>query len=247
MMKFANIEWRNIDNNSQPYSIDFNDVYFNSESGLAETEYIFIAQNQLIQRFKNLSSPCFTIIETGFGTGLNFLCAAAYFLALAPANANLKYISIEKYPLKCEDMQKAMQLFLGMRPQFAEIASKFLLKYVNLNESLNEMNIAENRTQLDLWLGDIVNVLPQITEKSDAWFLDGFSPAKNADMWGNEVFKHMARLSKPEATFATFTSAGAVRRGLQAAGFEVKKQAGYGKKREMLFGSFLEYSNKENI
>lgn len=237
-MKFANLEWRNIDNNSQPYSLDFNDIYFNSTNGLAETEYVFIAQNQLLQRYKNLTSPTFTIIETGFGTGLNFLCAAEYFLALAPADAKLKYVSIEKHPLKCGDMQKAMQLFLGVRPQFSAISSEFLLKYINLKPNLNEMNMAGSRIQLGLWLDDVLDALPQITQPADAWFLDGFAPAKNAAMWSDEVFKHIARNSRAGTTFATFTSAGAVRRGLQAAGFEVKKQAGFGKKREMLTGKF---------
>ena len=236
-MEYANIEWQG-PNQNQPYSLDFNDVYFNSANGLDETEYVFIAQNQLQQRFINLTTSTFTIIETGFGTGLNFLCAALHFLALAPANSTLIYVSIEKHPLKYADMQKAIQLFLEMRPQFATISSEFLLSYANLKPNINEMNMAGSRIQLALQADDILSALPQISKKADAWFLDGFAPAKNVAMWSNEVFKQIARLSTPNTTFATFTSAGAVRRGLQSVGFEVKKQAGFGKKREMLYGKF---------
>ena len=232
-MQFANICWEKI--NSQPYSVDFNDVYFNSENGLAETEYVFIAQNQLQSRFQNLSAPTFTIIETGFGTGLNFFCAATHFLSLAPANAKLIFISIEKFPLTPIDMQKAVNFW----PKFATIASEFLAKYIDLKPNLNNINIAKSRIQLALWAGDVLDVLPQISQKVDAWFLDGFAPAKNAEMWSNDVFKHLARLSQTGTTFATFTSAGAVRIGLQAIDFNVKKKTGFGKKREMLSGVYL--------
>ena len=98
--------------------------------------------------------------------------------------------------------------------------------------------MAGSRIQLALWAGDILDALPQISQKADAWFLDGFAPAKNAEMWSDEVFAHIARLSKPNTTFATFTSAGAVRRGLQVVGFNVQKHTGFGKKREMLSGVF---------
>ena len=110
-MQFANIEWRqeNGENNalSQPYSLDFNDVYFNSDNGLLETEHVFIAHNQLPQRFSNANLSNFTIIETGFGTGLNFLAVSALWLKLAPKNATLHYIGIEKTPLSFADLTRA--------------------------------------------------------------------------------------------------------------------------------------------
>ena len=230
-MQFANIKWQEY----TPYSLDFNDIYFNSENGLRETEYVFIAQNRLKERFAELKNEKFTIIETGFGTGLNFYCTAAHFLALAPKETTLHYFSIEKFPLAPNDMQKVAAFW----PQFNAISSEFLAKYVDLKPSLNHINIAEDRVLISLQADDILSALPQIAQKADAWFLDGFAPAKNADMWSEDVFKHIARLSKSETTFATFTSAGAVRRGLECVGFEVKKHAGFGKKREMLFGEFL--------
>ncbi len=227
---WANIRW----GGEQPYSIDFNDIYFNSEDGLQETEYVFIAQNQLQQRFSSNESNVFTIIETGFGTGLNFFCTVLHWLNCGPASAKLHYVSLEKYPLKPEDIEKVTQIY----PQFCGISNELLEQYSNLQLGLNTICVANDRIKLSLWIDDVLETLPQIHNKADAWFLDGFAPAKNADMWSEQVFRHISRLSKPGTTFATFTSAGAVRRSLQSIGFNVQKCAGYGKKREMLSGQF---------
>jgi len=229
-MRFSSIKW--INNN--PYSVDYNDIYFSTEDGLQETEYVFIAQNQLKRRFSSLKDSSYTIMETGFGTGLNFFCTAAHWLDLAPTNAKLHYVSIEKHPLSPEDIKKVVQFY----PQLQEISVEFLRQYANLKPNLNTFSMAGSRIQIALWIDDILNVLPQINSKADAWFLDGFAPAKNAEMWSYDVFKHVARLSQIGTTFATFTSAGMVRRNLKAVGFDVKKQAGFGKKREMLSGIF---------
>ncbi len=237
-MQFANIEWRKVSGNdgqSQPYSLDFNDIYFNTDDGLQETEHVFIAQNRLAQRFAAPNLSSFTIIETGFGTGLNFLVVSALWLKLAPKTASLHYIGIEKTPLSPTDLTLAHALW----PQFADVFNALKTPYLSLKKGTNQISMAAGRIQLGLQADDIALVLPQITKQADAWLLDGFAPAKNADMWSEELFAHMARLSKQSTTFATFTSAGAVRRGLQAVGFKVNKQKGFGKKREMLSGVFM--------
>ena len=242
-MQFANIEWchQNGSKNdiAQPYSIDFNDVYFNSEDGLAETQYVFIDKNDLISRFKNLQEPVFTVFETGFGTGLNFYAVADCWLNHAPKTAKLNYVSIEKLPLSLADMQRVSQLWL----KFSAISGEFLTQYKNLQSPTSVFSMATGRIDIGLWLGDIKDVLANMqfpdNLQVDAWLLDGFAPAKNAGMWSNDVFTHVARLSKPDTSFATFTSAGAVRRGLQTAGFDTKKHKGFGKKREMLSGIFI--------
>jgi tRNA 5-methylaminomethyl-2-thiouridine biosynthesis bifunctional protein len=235
-MQFANIEWRTSENGlARPYSLDFNDVYFNSEDGLQETEYVFIAHNQLKKRFAALQNSTFTIIETGFGTGLNFLAVAAHWLALAPLSATLHYISIEKYPLNLDDLRRAHETW----PQFAVISHEFLQQYANLKDGHNQISMSGSHIDIGLQVDDILTALPKISQIADAWILDGFAPAKNVDMWSDEVFSHLARLSKSDTTFATFTSAGKVRRGLANAGFKVEKHAGFGKKREMLSGNFL--------
>ncbi len=237
-MQFANIEWCENKGTYVPYSLDFNDVYFNTDDGLAETEHVFITHNQLPQRFSNANLSSFTIIETGFGTGLNFLAVSALWLQLAPKNATLHYIGIEKMPLSLADLARAHALW----PQFTEISQALIKQYPSLNSTLktgtHHFSIAADRIQLDLQTDEIMLVLPQLTQITDAWLLDGFAPAKNAAMWSSEVFAQMTRLSKIGTTFATFTSAGHVKRGLQRAGFAVSKHKGFGKKREMLSGIF---------
>lgn len=229
-MQYANIQW----NNQQPYSLDFDDVYYSSDDGLAETDYVFIQHNQLSQRFAQLEKPSFTIIETGFGTGLNFFCAAQHFLAHAPKNTTLHYISIERYPLTIDDFIKANRYWFVFEQMVQQLAST----YTQLTDGLNELSCCDNRIQLDLWIGDVNQLLPQIHTTADAWFLDGFAPSKNGEMWSEKLFNEIARLSQINTTFATFTSAGDVRRQLQAIGFKVRKAAGFGKKREMLHGIY---------
>lgn len=224
------IAWRD----GQPYSKTFDDVYFSTDDGLAETHYVFMESNQLPQRWQALSVDRFRIIETGFGTGLNCLCAANLWLKLAPAYAVLHITSIEKYPLSALDMAQAHALW----PDLTLISPQFLAQYTPLQAGKNTITLADGRVILTLWVGDVAEVLPQLQSPCDAWFLDGFAPAKNPDMWQADLFSEMARLSIAGTTFATFTSAGMVKRGLQAAGFHVHKKTGYGRKREMLHGIF---------
>ena len=238
-MQFANIQWQeSINSIATPYSIDFDDIYFSTDDGLQETEYVFIEHNQLKQRFKAVSESTFCIAETGFGTGLNFLVVASHWLALAPITAKLRFVSIEKYPLRLDDLTRAVQIW----PQFSEIANALILQYTHLKAGCNHFIFANNRIELQLYIGDVIEVLPnlQIADEIcvNAWLLDGFTPAKNAEMWSLDVLQYMARISSSGSTFATFTSAGLVRRNLEAIGFHVEKHLGYGKKREMLAGYF---------
>jgi tRNA U34 5-methylaminomethyl-2-thiouridine-forming methyltransferase MnmC len=235
----ANIEWGHVEwKQGQPYASAFQDVYFSSDNGLLETEYVFVQGNNLSNRWQQTKT--FTIAETGFGTGLNFLCAARTWLDTAPKNAVLHFISVEKYPLNLPDITSALQLW----PELLELAEPFLASYENLLIGTEPVMLFDNRVQLTLLVGDATVCLKSFNLRHscppvDAWFLDGFAPAKNPDMWQVELFEQMARLSTQASTFSTFTSAGAVRRGLLAAGFEVTKQSGFGKKREMLLGRFI--------
>ena len=240
-MQFANIQWQqSINSKDTPYSIDFDDIYFSTDDGLQETEYVFIEHNQLKQRFKALSENTFCIVETGFGTGLNFLVVASHWLALAPITAKLRFISIEKHPLRLDDLIKVLEAW----PQFSEIANAIISQYAQLKTGCNHFIFANNRIELQLYVGDVVEVLLslQIADETsvNAWLLDGFAPAKNAEMWSVGTLQQMARISSKGTTFATFTSAGTVRRNLEAIGFYVEKHSGYGKKREMLAGYFGE-------
>lgn len=227
----AILQWRD----QQPYSARFDDVYFSSDNGLLETEYVFLQGNQLADRWQQLSTPQFTIIETGFGTGLNFLCASQLWLETAPADSSLHFISVEKYPLSLPEITAALELW----PSLAQ-SKQFLLDQYPAMLSNGTISVFDNRIQLTLLCGDASAELATLVCQADAWFLDGFAPAKNPEMWRPALFSHMARLSHAETTFATFTSAGEVRRNLMAAGFKVQKRAGFGKKREMLVGHYAD-------
>ncbi len=225
------LEWRE----GQPYSTIFQDIYYSSDNGLLETDYVFLQGNKLISRWQQLTSQTFTIIETGFGTGLNFLCAAQLWLDHSPKNAILHFISTEKYPLSLQEITSALQFW----PALNNLSGQFLAQYPTLINSDKSIELFDHRVQLTLLIGDATKSLSKITAPADVWFLDGFSPAKNPEMWQPALFAQMARLSNCNTTFATFTSAGMVKRGLQTAEFNVSKQAGFGKKREMLTGDFI--------
>lgn len=232
----ADIEWRD---DGQPLSRAFDDVYFSSASGLEETRYVFLQQNELSTRWKALTDGAtFTIGETGFGTGLNFLASWALWDSTAPANARLHFISVEKYPLHPRDLQRALQLW----PQLGEYAQQLRAQYPPLLAT-GVHRLQFDRVSLTLVIGEASAAFASLRQEQasfdrlvDAWFLDGFAPAKNPAMWSPELFENIAALSKPEATFATFTCAGLVKRGLKEVGFTLEKVAGFGRKREMLRG-----------
>ncbi len=226
----AQLEWPN----AQPYSSQYDDIYFSTDDGLAETEYVFLQHNQLEQRWCELENNTFTITETGFGTGLNFLCAWQLWQKHASKTAQLHFVSTEKFPLSHADLKQALALW----PTLKVLSNALLEQYQNITNGFHRLIFDEGRVSLTLLIGDANQTLPQLRAQVDAWFLDGFAPAKNPEMWQPALFQQMARLSHTQTTFATFTSAGEVKRGLQSANFEVQKAPGFGKKREMLFGQF---------
>ncbi|WPP01237.1 bifunctional tRNA (5-methylaminomethyl-2-thiouridine)(34)-methyltransferase MnmD/FAD-dependent 5-carboxymethylaminomethyl-2-thiouridine(34) oxidoreductase MnmC [Pseudomonas sp. HR96] len=229
----AQLDW---DEQGRPRSRVFDDVYFALDGSLAETRHVFIEQNRLVSRFAELAANQTLVIgETGFGTGLNFLCAWQLFEAHAPAAARLHFISVEKYPLSREDLTRALALF----PQLASQAERLLQQYVAIHQGFQRLTLAAGRVSLTLLIGDVLEQLPQLDGQVDAWFLDGFAPAKNPQMWTPELFAELARLSAPGATLGTFTSTGWVRRSLSAAGFKMKRVPGIGHKWEVLRGEFL--------
>lgn len=227
----GNIAWRD----GQPVSRAFDDVYFSRASGIDETRYVFLQQNRLRERWQALLADRFTIGETGFGTGLNFLCAWQLWRECTPPGARLHFVSTELYPLCHDDLTRALALW----PELADLARALLDQYRLLAPGWRRFTFDDGRVTLTLLLGDARDTLRELRAAVDAWFLDGFAPAKNPQMWQPELLAEIARLSAAGATFATFTSAGLVRRGLQAAGFEVEKVPGYGSKREMLRGSIV--------
>jgi tRNA 5-methylaminomethyl-2-thiouridine biosynthesis bifunctional protein len=217
-----------------PYSTRFGDVYFSAESGLEETYHVFLHGNRLAERFAALGgSESFTIGETGFGTGLNFLCAWRLFEQAAPPGASLDFFSIEKFPLSDEELRAALALW----PELGVQAEALLARWRRRVPGWNRWSFGDGRVRLTLTWSDVADAVPEVGGRMDAWFLDGFSPAKNSDMWAQRVLDGVARASRAGATLATYTSAGWVRRGLQQAGFEMERVQGFGRKREMMRGT----------
>lgn len=235
----ATLDWRD----GLPRSAAFGDVYYTSADGRDEVRQVFMAGNELPARWQGQD---FAIGETGFGTGLNFLVAAETWLAQVPEPAVLHYLSVEKHPLRRADLE----LVLAARGDTSPLAGELLDAYPPPLPGCHRLALAGGRIQLSLLWGDAEAQLEaarcaaqdgfetQAARGIDAWFLDGFAPARNPEMWSAGLFVQLAAHSRPGTTFATFTAAGAVRRGLAAAGFEVRRVPGYGAKREMLRGRF---------
>ena len=222
-----------------PVSDKFDDVYFSNQDGLAETHYVFLEGNQLWERWVNYQEAHFVIAETGFGTGLNFFAVTTLFREFRQKHPDsplkrLYFISFEKYPLLLDALQQAHLAY----PQFSHLAQHLQQHWLNPIQGCYRFHFDE--TTLDLWFGDVAENLPQLGDymngKINAWFLDGFAPSKNPDMWNEQLYQQMFRFTKLQGTFATFTAASAVRKGLENAGFNIKKRKGFGKKRECLSG-----------
>jgi len=232
VIHYAQIDW---DDQGRPHSRQFDDIYFSKDQSLEETRHVFIDQNDLRQRFSALTPGQRLVIgETGFGTGLNFFCAWQLFADCAAPDARLHFISVEKYPLSRADLTRALALW----PDLAPFSAQLLDQYVAVHEGFQTFSFEQGRVHLTLMIGDALEQLPQLDAQVDAWFLDGFAPAKNPQMWTPELFTQVGRLSAANATLGTFTSTGWVRRGLIAVGFEMKRIPGIGKKWEILRGAF---------
>ncbi|PUY27241.1 bifunctional tRNA (5-methylaminomethyl-2-thiouridine)(34)-methyltransferase MnmD/FAD-dependent 5-carboxymethylaminomethyl-2-thiouridine(34) oxidoreductase MnmC, partial [Cronobacter sakazakii] len=229
-------------NEGTPVSRDFDDVYFSNDDGLEETRYVFLDGNQLPERFMTHPRDSFIVAESGFGTGLNFLTLWQAFAAFRDAHPDatlqrLHFISFEKFPLTSADLKSAHAHW----PELAPWAQQLQAQWPMALPGCQRLVLDGGRVTLDLWLGDINELVDTLDDthnrQVDAWFLDGFAPSKNPEMWTPGLFTAMARLARPGGTLATFTSAGFVRRGLIEAGFDVVKRKGFGRKREMLTGA----------
>ena len=224
-----------------PVADEFGDVYFFDAHGADETDYVFIEQNHIITRWlqsaQSDQTAVFTIAETGFGTGLNFFQTVHHYLQLLAqghALPRLYFLSTEKFPLHIDDLHQAISVYPHLIPLLADFSAQYPMALTGCHRII----AAAGAITLDLWLGDINDTLPQWHNPPaglvDAWYLDGFAPSKNPDMWQPELFTQLARLSKPNATLATFTASSLVRRGLKDVGFTVSKCKGFKFKREMV-------------
>lgn len=204
-----------------PVSTLFDDPYFSLHDGLAETHHVFLAGNDLPARLR----PGFVIAELGFGTGLNLLATAM--AARQAGLEGIRYVSFEAFPMPAPDMDRALAAF----PQAHALAGPMLAAWAR-----GDRHFTLGGVEAEVVVGDARTCLPQWPGRADAWFLDGFSPAKNPELWGAPLMAEVARHTVPGGTFATYTAAGFVRRGLAAAGFAVERRKGFGHKRHMSCG-----------
>lgn len=198
-----------------PVSTQFDDPYFSLGGGLEETRHVFLAGNDLPARLH----PGFHVAELGFGTGLNCLALAQ----IAPVPVVMT--SFEGWPMSVAQLEQAHAAF----PELAELAAQ-------VRAGWGDPVIRVGQVELRLVIGDVAQTLPAWQGRADAWFLDGFSPAKNPGMWGDDIMAQVGRCTAPGGSFATYTAAGGVRRALTEAGFAVERAPGFGRKRHMSRG-----------
>ncbi len=249
MIKNANIHFNH---QGTPVANDFDDIYYSDDNGLAESYYVFYQQNNIDTRLQSHDQAHFVIAETGFGTGLNFLNTCQHFtdhLARQQVQKQLNYgvkrlhfIAFEKHPLSVSDLSKILTAW----PELNLLSEQLISQYpINL-AGCHRLEFNNGTIVLDLYFGDALESIKTMSYPRsgivDAWFLDGFAPSKNPDMWQQSLFNAMVNISKVGATLATFTAAGFVRRGLSDAGFTMQKVKGFAHKRSMLIGT-LKHTN----
>jgi tRNA 5-methylaminomethyl-2-thiouridine biosynthesis bifunctional protein len=224
-----------------PYSDGFDDVYYNLSSGIDESRLVFLDGNRLPQRWQDVTQ--FTIAETGFGTGLNFLSAWKLFEETASPGTRLDFISVEKFPLHKDDLQRALKPW---REPLGDTAIERLLHVYPMRIPGFHRRWISDRVTLTLIFDDALRAYKQLDTVIDAWFLDGFSPKRNPLIWQSDLFAEMARLSVDGTTCASYSAAGDVRRGLETVGFDIKRKDGFGHKWHRTEGVFQSYRKKQN-
>jgi tRNA 5-methylaminomethyl-2-thiouridine biosynthesis bifunctional protein len=211
-----------------PRSEIYADVYYSAAGGPAQARYVFLAGNGLPARWRERDS--FTLLETGFGLGLNFLATWLAWRNDPRRCRTLRFISLEKHPFAAVDLATAHAAW----PEFAELSDSLLARWPDLVAGEHRLELDGGNIELRLVFGDAAEALPKLGGTVDAFYLDGFSPARNPDLWSPSICRNLARLAAPDATLATWSVAGCVRRALSAAGFAVEKRPGFAAKRQML-------------
>lgn len=213
----AKLTWRKTESGAVPIATRFDDPYYSLDNGLAETQHVFLAGNDLPTRF----CDGFHVAELGFGTGLNFL-ATLYAFRKANVPGRLHFTSFEAFPMATGDLNLALR-------NYPELPIEIMKNGI-------EDQLEGDDFTLSIIIGDARDKLPKWSGKADAWFLDGFSPAKNPELWDENLMHAVCANTKTNGTFATYTAAGHVRRALEGAGFLVERTPGFGRKRHMTRG-----------
>ena len=215
-----------------PYSPEYGDVYHSADSGPGQARHVFLGGNDLPARWAG--ARAFTIVETGFGLGLNFLATWQAWRADPRRPERLHFVSIEKHPFAREGLAALHARY----PEFAPFAPELQAGWPLTLPGLHRVHFEDGRVTLTLAFGDVAEILPELRLAADAIYLDGFAPDRNPEMWATAVMKALARLARPGVTAATYTTARAVRDALAAAGFVAELRPGFGRKRQMLAARF---------
>ncbi len=215
-----------------PYSPTYDDIYHSAAGGPAQARHVFLAGNGLPQRWQGRER--FVLLETGFGLGLNFLVTWAAWRDDPQRCRRLHFISVEKHPFEVADLERAHAAW----PEFALLAAELRRQWPPLLPGMHRLELAGGALVLTLVFGDAAEKLRRLEAGVDAFYLDGFAPAKNPEMWTPRLFHALARLAVPGATLATWSVAASVREGLAAVEFDVEKRQGFTGKRYMLVGHY---------
>ena len=253
-MQYTNLTWRN----GQPYSEMFDDIYYSSDeeqdvsgeyiAGEQEFKHVFFKNNGLPERWQTADK--FTIAELGFGSGLNFLLTVREWLkhleetSLSETRKKkcLHYIAIEKYPLSSESISQLLSRYPALNFYIDELFNQ----YPPAVEGTHSRHLFDSQVIIHYKFMDVSTALESERFNVDAWYLDGFSPANNKEMWSEKVFLKLAQNSRANATCSTYTAAGFVKRNMQNADFFVKKVKGCGNKREMLTAVYKGKDEQKN-
>jgi tRNA 5-methylaminomethyl-2-thiouridine biosynthesis bifunctional protein len=214
-----------------PFSNAYQDIYHPRAGAFTQARHVFLAGNELPLRWQQRER--FVVLETGFGLGNNFLATWQAWRDDPARCQRLVFISVEQSPLSATDMRRA-----HLHSPAAALAEQLIAAWPPLTHNLHSLSFEGGQVQLLLALGDVGTWLPELVARVDAFYLDGFAPARNPLMWQPRLFKAMARLAAPHATLATWTAANAVREGLRAAGFQVHESQGAGGKRDITLARY---------
>ncbi len=214
-----------------PYSETYGDVYHAAAGGLGQARHVFLAGNGLPQRWRERER--FVVLETGFGLGLNFLATWQAWRDDPQRSARLHFVSVEKHPFRADDLA----VLHAAWPELAPLADELRRAWPPLVPGVHRLHLDGERVVLDLVFGDAAECLPQLVAQANAFYLDGFSPAKNPALWDAPLLAALSQLAAPDATLATWSVASAVREALAENGWQLDKAPGFAGKREMLRGT----------
>lgn len=236
-IKPANLSW---DEAGNPYSEEYQDIYYSKADALAESSYIFLQGNNLKQRWGKLKANDFTIAECGFGGGLNFLNTCKLWCKSKPIKSNLYYLACELNPFKIDDLKRLHEQY----PELSPYANCLQQAYPSLQPGIHtiELNVDDQRIVLILMFGSARHMLEKVWQTNgfrvDAWYLDGFAPALNADMWNADLCSIIADLSKTATTLSTYSAAGLIKNALRKNNFNIERKPGFAQKRHMLVAQY---------